>query len=305
MLTAAKEKQAGRSDGYAMAQRGSLQGRGRVYPVRQDRQGAPGPGLVLSRLARRYWQSARCAGAPPASTMLCGLARRPITPFNPNRFHFNFRWFWDYAGGLMTDWGVHLLNICLWAMGPETPLRVMSSGGKYVLDDAMEQPDTQVSVYEFPSYTLVFEQQVQGGIGPGNRPHGMLFLRHRSHGHYRPPMAGKLSPSRRRKSVEAITHPAGGDARPAHVRNFPRLHEDAARSGREPGDRPITFRPWRTWAISRCAPAPRCIGTASAKWLPTAPKRTPWSPAPIAARGNCRITPAKADQDIRTPIPGL
>lgn len=24
--------------------------------------------------------------------------------FNPNRFHFNFRWFWDYAGGLMTDW---------------------------------------------------------------------------------------------------------------------------------------------------------------------------------------------------------
>src|ERR1017187_7492010 len=31
--------------------------------------------------------------------------------FNPNRFHFNFRWFWDYAGGLMTDWGVHLINM--------------------------------------------------------------------------------------------------------------------------------------------------------------------------------------------------
>ncbi|HQE84653.1 MAG TPA: Gfo/Idh/MocA family oxidoreductase, partial [Candidatus Hydrogenedentes bacterium] len=45
------------------------------------------------------------------------LGPAPKRPFNPNRFHFNFRWFWDYAGGLMTDWGVHLLNICLWAMG--------------------------------------------------------------------------------------------------------------------------------------------------------------------------------------------
>src|SRR5690606_6647784 len=32
------------------------------------------------------------------------LGPAPKRPFNPNRFHFNFRWFWDYAGGLMTDW---------------------------------------------------------------------------------------------------------------------------------------------------------------------------------------------------------
>jgi predicted dehydrogenase len=29
----------------------------------------------------------------------------PKRPFNKNRFHFTFRWFWDYAGGLMADWG--------------------------------------------------------------------------------------------------------------------------------------------------------------------------------------------------------
>ena len=34
------------------------------------------------------------------------LGPAPKRPFNPNRFHFNFRWFWDYAGGLMTDWVV-------------------------------------------------------------------------------------------------------------------------------------------------------------------------------------------------------
>lgn len=33
------------------------------------------------------------------------LGPAPRRPFNRNRFHFTFRWFWDYAGGLMTDWG--------------------------------------------------------------------------------------------------------------------------------------------------------------------------------------------------------
>ena len=35
------------------------------------------------------------------------LGPAPTRAFNPSRFHFDFRWFWDYAGGLMTDWGVH------------------------------------------------------------------------------------------------------------------------------------------------------------------------------------------------------
>ena len=96
-------------------------------------------------------------------------------PFNKNRFHFNFRWFWDYAGGLMTDWGVHLINIALWAMGPEWPKSVVSSGGKYVLKDNTETPDTQITVYDFPSYTLIWEHQVQCGLGPDRREHGVAF----------------------------------------------------------------------------------------------------------------------------------
>ena len=52
-------------------------------------------------------------------------------PFNRNRFHFTFRWFWDYAGGLMTDWGVHLLDYALFGMNVTTPNSVMAMGGKY------------------------------------------------------------------------------------------------------------------------------------------------------------------------------
>ena len=38
------------------------------------------------------------------------LGPAPKRPFNPYRFHYNFRFFWDYAGGLMSDWGIHLLD---------------------------------------------------------------------------------------------------------------------------------------------------------------------------------------------------
>ncbi len=55
--------------------------------------------------------------APPAGVdynMWLGPAQK--RPFNASRFHFNFRWFWDYAGGLMTDWCVHLLDYGLLGM---------------------------------------------------------------------------------------------------------------------------------------------------------------------------------------------
>lgn len=103
------------------------------------------------------------------------LGPAPKRPFNANRFHFNFRWFWDYGGGLMTDWGVHLINIALWAMGPEWPKSVISSGGKYVLQDNTETPDTQITVYDFPSYTMIWEHQVQCGLGPDRREHAVVF----------------------------------------------------------------------------------------------------------------------------------
>ena len=164
-------------------------------------------------------------GNPPDSNPPAGvdydmwLGPAPLHAFNKNRFHFNFRWFWDYAGGLMTDWGVHLLNVCLWAMGPEPPLRVSSMGGKRILDDNTDVPDTQVTTFDFPTYTLIFEHQTVGGIGPGGKPHGMLFSG--SEGTVIIDDEGwEVIPEPKKKSVEAHKGPAGRDARPAHVRNF-------------------------------------------------------------------------------------
>jgi len=147
------------------------------------------------------------------------LGPAPLRPFNPNRFHFNFRWFWDYAGGLMTDWGVHLLQVLLWGMGDEWPKAVMSSGGKYVLDDNSETPDTQMTIFEFPSYTMVWEHKVGVGLGLYNRPWGMSFtgtegtlvINDSGWEILREPSKDLLEPRK---------FPGGTDPRPAHVRNF-------------------------------------------------------------------------------------
>ncbi len=98
-------------------------------------------------------------------------------PFNPNRFHFNFRWYWDYAGGLMTDWGVHLIDIILWGMNVDAPRSVMSTGGKYGYpDDAMQTPDTQQAIYEFDDFSMIWEHAAGIDGGPYGRDHGVAFI---------------------------------------------------------------------------------------------------------------------------------
>lgn len=105
------------------------------------------------------------------------LGPAPERPFNPNRFHFNFRWYWDYAGGLMTDWGVHLIDIVLYAMDPGGPKSIMSSGGKFGFPgDAMETPDTQQAIYEFEDFSMIWEHAAGIDGGPYGRNHGVAFI---------------------------------------------------------------------------------------------------------------------------------
>ncbi len=147
------------------------------------------------------------------------LGPAPKRPFNENRFHFNFRWFWDYAGGLMTDWGVHLINVMLWAMGPQPPKAVMSSGGNLNIDEAWETPDNQIAVYEFPDYMLIWEHKNGVGIGLNSRPWGISFTG--SLGTLYLTDAGfEVQSERRKGGEEPQKFPGSGDPRPAHVRNF-------------------------------------------------------------------------------------
>lgn len=97
--------------------------------------------------------------------------------FNANRFHFNFRWFWDYAGGLMTDWGVHEIDIALYAMQVTAPISVMATGGKLAYpDDASETPDTLQAVFQYENFNMLWEHATGIDNGPYGRREGIGFI---------------------------------------------------------------------------------------------------------------------------------
>ncbi|MBR5480668.1 MAG: Gfo/Idh/MocA family oxidoreductase [Bacteroidaceae bacterium] len=114
---------------------------------------------------------------PPGVDYDMWLGPAPKRPFNPNRFHFTFRWFWDYAGGLMTDWGVHLLDYALYGMNVTAPQSIMASGGKFGYpDDACETPDLLQTVYTFKDFTVMWDHAIGIDDGAYGRTHGLGFV---------------------------------------------------------------------------------------------------------------------------------
>jgi predicted dehydrogenase len=105
------------------------------------------------------------------------LGPAPMRKFNQNRFHFNFRWYWDYAGGLMTDWGVHEIDIALYGMKAKDPISIMASGGKFGYPNQdTETPDTLQTIYKYDNFTMLWEHA--NGIDGGNygKGEGIAFI---------------------------------------------------------------------------------------------------------------------------------
>ncbi len=82
------------------------------------------------------------------------LGPAPERPFDPFRGIYHFRWFWDYSGGQMTNWGAHHLDIARWALGEQAPVTVAGFGGRFAIKDGGETPDVQDVLYQFPTATI-------------------------------------------------------------------------------------------------------------------------------------------------------
>lgn len=116
--------------------------------------------------------------APPAGVdYKTWLGPAPLRPFNTSRFHFHFRWFWDYAGGLMTDWGVHLLDYALLGMKAEVPKTIAALGGRFAYPELYEEtPDTLTTLYEFDGFNMVWDSAMGIDNGSYGRNHGIAFI---------------------------------------------------------------------------------------------------------------------------------
>ena len=106
------------------------------------------------------------------------LGPAPERSFNPARFHGNWRHFWDYGGGLMTDWGVHLLDMALWAKddGSE-PEQIMAFGKNLSFDEySRETYDTMSVIFPKNDYVINWEHAAGHQSGPYDMPYGVEFI---------------------------------------------------------------------------------------------------------------------------------
>jgi predicted dehydrogenase len=220
------------------------------------------------------------------------LGPAPKRPFNPNRFHFNFRWYYDYSGGLMTDWGAHMIDVANWGMGVTAPRSATSVGGKFGFpDDAEETPDTQQALWEYDGYTMIWEHATAIGQGPYMRDHGVAF--HGNNGVLVVDRGGwEVLPETETKSGKQTYRMIGqprrrtsGDMHLDHVRNFLECLDTRKRprSDVEVGHNSmiachlanIAFRVGRR--VQWDAAGERIVNDADAQKLVLKPYRAPWT----------------------------
>jgi len=120
--------------------------------------------------------------APDSLDYNTWLGPAPERAFNWRRCHGSFRWYFDYAAGMIGDWNVHLQDIIMWTMQTPYPKAVSTAGGKFVLTDDRDTPDTMLATYEFESspyapkgYVQIYTMRKASGP-PWNRDgYGMVF----------------------------------------------------------------------------------------------------------------------------------
>ena len=87
-------------------------------------------------------------------------------PFDPDQFG-NWRWYWDFGGGAMTDLFVHWVDVAHWIMGVDSPTRATATGLKAILVQR-QTPDTMSAALAYPGNVVVeFDSALLGYIEGG------------------------------------------------------------------------------------------------------------------------------------------
>ncbi len=188
-------------------------GIGEVHRIHAGMQRNIYPGLKPTEMAD---------GVPTGLDWDMWLGPAPRIPFDPFRCIYNFRWFWNYSGGQMTNWGAHHLDIARWILAAEAPISVSAAGGRYALTDGGETPDVQQVTYQFPKAVVTWTtSEVAEGKSStldiyGSK--GMLTLL-RGGFQVKPEMVSIAGSKEKTPAMEAISA-KGGNLDEAHVKNF-------------------------------------------------------------------------------------
>lgn len=94
------------------------------------------------------------------------LGPRAARPFQYNIAPYYFRWWSDYSTQ-MGNWGVHYMDAIRWLVGETAPSAISAHGGKYVLKDDRDIPDTMDVMFEFKSGMIIKFSIYEGTSGTG------------------------------------------------------------------------------------------------------------------------------------------
>lgn len=153
------------------------------------------------------------------------LGPAPERPFNSNRFHGTWRHFWDYGGGMMSDWGVHLLDMGLWAKDLIKAPELVSAYGGNTSTEVRQRETFDTITANYPKQDYVINWDMTAGIqsGPWGKNYGVAFIGEKGtiltdRKSYQ--LFPEWDEDAKRFKAEEIKFTEGNEAHSAHVRNF-------------------------------------------------------------------------------------
>lgn len=161
----------------------------------------------------------------------------PFVPYQENRLHYNWHWWYDFGTGDAGNDGVHEIDYAIWGLGVDThPSKVTATGGKYYFDDDQQFPDTVTASMEYPGdgspgqrRMLIFEMRLWSSNYPYNIDNGVEF--YGTEGRMLVTKRGKLEVYGERN--RRIDNPQPRNA-PAGIMDHHEDFLDAVRTGRRP-----------------------------------------------------------------------
>ncbi len=117
-------------------------------------------------------------GSPPSEKEWdLWLGPAPKAPYNANRAYYKFRWFYNYSGGQLTNYGVHYMDMIRWCLGKDYAKAIAAMGGKFAVKDNREIPDTMEALWEWEGGTMMSFVQSEANSAAGTRPGVEMELR--------------------------------------------------------------------------------------------------------------------------------
>jgi predicted dehydrogenase len=104
------------------------------------------------------------------------LGPRPKVPYDRMRCAGTHRFYFDYAGGQITDIGTHHMETVQWFMKAQAPLAVAVSGRKVMKQEPFDTPDTITALWDYPGWTLEFAVREAGAYNKELSQFGILFF---------------------------------------------------------------------------------------------------------------------------------